>query len=86
MGDSPSASRSHTDSTCGAGPADSVAAYRASGDRSRAATPSGCGARMDLIGSAEYESHSTSMESGPASALTSRRRSSDAAVAEMALQ
>eukprot|EP00967_Tisochrysis_lutea_P014067 scaffold15799_cov28-Tisochrysis_lutea.AAC.6 len=52
-GASPPASRSQTESTCGPGPAERVAKYRASGVRSSVATPCGWGEWIDLIGLAE---------------------------------
>ena len=49
--------------------AESVTRCRPSGDMSIAHTPSGCGDAIVLTGVAEYESHTTIIESGPLSAV-----------------
>ena len=51
-----------------------------------ATTPPGCGDAIEIDGVPEYESHSTSIESAPASAVAIHRRSAETQVHEMDAQ
>ena len=77
--------QSHKETVCGLS-APNVAIYWLSAERSIVFTPFGCGLRKVRTGVADSESHTTSIESSPLSAVTTQRLLSEHAVAVILLQ